>query len=309
MSVTGGLKTTPAGHAASRPQWMRANAEQWFAMLGRAPRGKAAATPAWRAPFRLMVGAVAAIAAILMTMAYVDAWAISAVQRLPEWLTGAFDEVTDFGNSGWFLVPIGLLLAVIAALASPLLPRMSRLVLAAVSVRLAFLFLAIAAPGLVFTIVKRLIGRARPLVEGGLDPFLYRPLGWNVEYASLPSGHAVNACAAAFAIGGLWPRARAVMWAYALVIAVSRVVLTAHHPSDVVAGAIAGVVGALLVRDWFAARRLGFVLGADGARAAAAWPVVPAHQKCCPAGHRPIRSSRHCEDADGIAAGHARRKP
>ena len=48
-------------------------------------------------------------------------------------------------------------------------------------------------------------------------------------------------------------------------IAVSRVVLTAHHPSDVLAGAVFGAVGALLVRDWFAARRLAFVLGPDGA--------------------------------------------
>ena len=67
---------------------------------------------------------------------------------------------------------------------------MSQRVLAAIAVRLGFLFLAIGLPGLVVTIVKRLIGRARPLVEGSADPFIYRPLGWSVEYASLPSGHA-----------------------------------------------------------------------------------------------------------------------
>jgi undecaprenyl-diphosphatase len=54
------------------------------------------------------------------------------------------------------------------------------------------------------------------------------------------------------------------MWTYAVVIAVSRVVLTAHFPSDVMVGAIVGVVGALLVRDWYAARGLAFVLGRDG---------------------------------------------
>jgi len=41
-------------------------------------------------------------------------------------------------------------------------------------------------------------------------------------------------------------------------------VLTAHFPSDVLAGAVVGVVGALLVHDWFAARALAFVIGADG---------------------------------------------
>jgi undecaprenyl-diphosphatase len=54
------------------------------------------------------------------------------------------------------------------------------------------------------------------------------------------------------------------MWTYAVAIAVSRVVLTAHFPSDVMAGAVVGVVGVLLVRDWFATRGLAFVLGTDG---------------------------------------------
>ena len=54
------------------------------------------------------------------------------------------------------------------------------------------------------------------------------------------------------------------MWIYALLIAVSRVVITAHHPSDVLAGAIVGALGALLVRNWLAARRLGFTVGSDG---------------------------------------------
>jgi len=42
-------------------------------------------------------------------------------------------------------------------------------------------------------------------------------------------------------------------------------VLTAHFPSDVIAGAVAGTVGVLLVRDWFAARGLAFMITPDGA--------------------------------------------
>jgi membrane-associated phospholipid phosphatase len=41
-------------------------------------------------------------------------------------------------------------------------------------------------------------------------------------------------------------------------------VLTAHFPSDVMVGALVGAVGALLVRDWYAARGLAFVLERDG---------------------------------------------
>jgi undecaprenyl-diphosphatase len=41
-------------------------------------------------------------------------------------------------------------------------------------------------------------------------------------------------------------------------------VILAHHPSDVVGGATVGLVGALAVRYWFAARDLGFVIEAGG---------------------------------------------
>ena len=49
------------------------------------------------------------------------------------------------------------------------------------------------------------------------------------------------------AIGAIFPQARALMWIYAVLIAFSRVILTAHHPSDVIAGAIVGAGGAYLV--------------------------------------------------------------
>jgi membrane-associated phospholipid phosphatase len=207
---------------------------------------------------------VGAIAAIVLTVFFVDAWSVAAVQRLSPGLIAFFDDITDYGRSNWFLVPIGLMLVLVAAASAASLPAMSLRVLAAIAVRLGFLFSAILLPGLIFTVLKRLIGRARPLVGGSVDPFLYRPFGWEVEYASLPSGHAVNAFAAATALGLLWPKMRPVLWAYAVVIAVSRVVLTAHYPSDVLAGAIIGITGVLLIRNWFAARRLAFVPDAHG---------------------------------------------
>jgi undecaprenyl-diphosphatase len=40
--------------------------------------------------------------------------------------------------------------------------------------------------------------------------------------------------------------------------------MLAHHPSDVVGGAVVGLAGALAVRYWFAARELGFGIQADG---------------------------------------------
>lgn len=262
MNASGRLRQVSADRVVARLQWARLNATRYFALFRRKPRP--APIGLWRAPLRLCIGIIVVIAVTGWTMIAIDAPAIASAQRLPEWLIEAFDRVTDSGKSVWFLVPIALALAALALSASPALPRMSQRVLAAIAVRLGFLFVAIGLPGLVFTIAKRLVGRARPLVGGGLDPFSYRPLSWNVEYASLPSGHAVDAFAIAMAIGLLWPRMRPLLWTYAVLIAVSRVVLTAHYPSDVMAGAVVGVIGVLLVRDWFATRGLAFAAGGDG---------------------------------------------
>ena len=262
MSVGSPIKQVSVNGAAARLNWLRANLAWSFALFARAR--ESAATPTWRAPPRLAIAAAVGVAIIAATMALLDAPAVTAAQRAPEWLIVTFEYITVFGKSVWFLLPIVLALALIACLSTPLLARMARGVVAELAVRLGFLFFAIGLPGLVFTIAKRLVGRARPFVEGTAGPLIYRPLGWNVEYSSLPSGHAVDAFAAAMAIGTLWPRARPVMWTYAVIIAVSRVVLTAHFPSDVMVGGLVGVLGALLVRDWYAARRLAFVLGADG---------------------------------------------
>jgi undecaprenyl-diphosphatase len=262
MSASGKTKPVAAEGSAPWSQWAYGNVVRYFTLLDRRPR-RCVRSP-WLAPHHLAIGAAAVFAVLALTMASIDSRAIVAVRHLPDWLISAFDEVTDFGKSVRFLVPIGLALAAVAVLASPALSLMSQRVLAAIAVRLGYLFLAVALPGLLVTVIKRLIGRARPLVEGAADPFLYRPLGWAVEYASFPSGHAVDACAIAAAVGALWPRMRLLMWTYAGMIALSRVVLTAHFPSDVVAGAVVGAVGALLVREWFASRGLAFIHGADG---------------------------------------------
>jgi membrane-associated phospholipid phosphatase len=214
--------------------------------------------PTWR---RYAGVSIVAVLAILATMVFFDAAAMEWQKRLaPSWVA-LFEEITDYGRSGWFLLPIGVVMLALAAISSPALGRVANLVLASLIVRLGYVFVAIALPGIVITIGKRLIGRVRP---SDLGPFAYEPLSWRATYASLPSGHATAVFSALVAIGTLWPRARPVLWVYALVIALSRIIVSAHYPSDVLAGALCGVLGALLVRDWFAARRLGFFVGRDG---------------------------------------------
>ncbi|MGH6726723.1 MAG: phosphatase PAP2 family protein [Pseudolabrys sp.] len=214
------------------------------------------------APRQLAIAAGLGVAIFLLTMFTVDGASIRAVGHLPRWIVWCFDQITGFGKSGWFLWPLGVLFLTLAAL--PSLPRVPQLVLAAVMVRVGFLFAAIAVPGLFVTVAKHIFGRARPGVGGSIDPTLFSPFSWPAAYAGLPSGHAATAFSALVAFGTLWPRQRTLLWVYAVLIAVSRVVVTAHYPSDVLAGAAVGVCGALIVRRWFALRGLGFSIAPDG---------------------------------------------
>jgi undecaprenyl-diphosphatase len=262
MSVANGFNRIE-GETAATLRRCAANVMTAIALLTRPARVRALRR--WPFAAREVVIAVGiGLAIILFLMVTIDAAAIRGVGYLPRWVVSAFDDITDYGKSGWFLWPLGLFFLALAAL-PPMLTGFSQRVLAVIMVRIGFLFTAIAVPSLFVTIVKRMIGRARPLVGGSLDPFLFSPFVWRVEYAGMPSGHATTAFAALVAFGTLWPRARTAWLIYALLIAASRVVVTAHYPSDVVAGAMVGIVGAVLVRHYFAQRRLGFAVDPDGA--------------------------------------------
>jgi membrane-associated phospholipid phosphatase len=214
-------------------------------------------------PRRLAFWAAIVVAVVVFGMIFIDAAATNAVPRLAHSVVGFFDWITDFGKSAWFLWPLGLLFLVLAALPQTL-SKMSRAVLAALMVRVGFLFIAIGAPGLFASIVKNMIGRARPGVGGSVNPYLFDPFHWTPAYASLPSGHATAAFAVLAAFATLFPRARTVLLIYALLILASRIVVRAHYPTDVALGALTGLIGVLLVRRWFALQRLGFSISSDG---------------------------------------------
>jgi membrane-associated phospholipid phosphatase len=260
VSATGRLgEHPPVEH--SWPSQIALNVRATLATLCRRPRRPPVA---WPDTAKLLLGAAIAVAVVITTMYLLDAWSVRQARGLPAALLTAAGRFTDLGKSGYFLWPLGILMLVPVVLYSPAMPRFWRGVLAAWSVRIGFVFTAIALPSLFDTVIKNMIGRARPFVVAGPDVWAYAPFTWHARYASFPSGHATTAFAALVAIGAIFPQARALMWIYAVLIALSRVVITAHHPSDVIGGAIVGTVGALMVRNWFAVRRLGFTVADDG---------------------------------------------
>ncbi len=171
--------------------------------------------------------------------------------------------LTDFGKDEYVLWGLAAIF-VISGLAFPLVRSGGRPALARFAIRVEYLFLAVALPVFITELIKWTVGRGRPFVSGKADAFNFVPFTGTEAYFSFPSAHAVTAFALAFAVTAIWPRVWVAAFAYALLIAVSRLVLLAHHPSDVVGGALIGIVGAMAVRYWFAARRVGFDIKDDG---------------------------------------------
>jgi membrane-associated phospholipid phosphatase len=251
------------GASGARPPWgsyVIANVVAGLATPLRAPRGAwtKRLVPAWRryAPYALPI-----VAVIAGCMAFVDAPMMRAAEALPRGVLDAFNELTDYGRGAWPLVPLFMVLLTTPVLCVPRLGLMGRGAVTAAAIRIGYMFLAIGLAGLADTIIKRLVGRVRPSDFG---PFAYEPFSWRSIYASFPSGHATNVFATLVAVGFVFPRLRPALWVYALVIGASRVIVSAHYTSDVMAGAVFGAFGAIVVRDWLAARRLGFYVGRDG---------------------------------------------
>ena len=181
--------------------------------------------------------------------------------------------LTDFGKPAYVLLFLAALLFGVAII-SARLRGTSRSLLLGFGTRLQFVFFAVLVPVLGGEVIKWVVGRGRPFVGGEANAFNFMHFAGTEAYASFPSGHAITSFALAFAVSAVWPRTRPAMIVYAVLIAISRLVLLAHHPSDVVAGALIGAIGAMFVRYWFAARRLGFAIGHDGAIVPLAGPSL-----------------------------------
>ena len=258
--------SAPAGTVDSKNYVSRFVTLAWLslAQLVRAPSHSRRAEARRRAARHILLLAAAIGLAIIILMYALDAWEIAQMPARGAPSLWWVRILTDFGKDEYVLGTLGALLIVIA-IAAPAMRGIQRSLLLGLGTRLQFIFFAVLFPVLVGEVIKWVVGRGRPFV-GGADGnvFTFSHFAGTQAYSAFPSGHSITAAALAFAVAAVWPRARAAMIVYAVVIVATRLVLLAHHPSDVVAGALLGVIGAMAVRYWFAARRLGFAIHRDG---------------------------------------------
>jgi undecaprenyl-diphosphatase len=118
-------------------------------------------------------------------------------------------------------------------------------------------------------LLKDAVHRPRPFVA---HPEIH-PL-YAVHSSSFPAGHAATAFAGATVVAFLAPRAAPVLFLVAALIGYSRVYVGDHYPTDVLAGAVIGVVVGLvaiaavrLVRGWELPKRLQLQLGGTSGEA------------------------------------------
>jgi undecaprenyl-diphosphatase len=213
-----------------------------------------------RNAFWFGLGFVVLIAALYWLDQPISAWA----QGLPDNVRAVFLWITRWGKSDWILIP-SFIAWLVAWLLSLLTRDAIRLALRELAALSGFIFVGVGLTGLVATLLKRAIGRGRPEAWTAESPLSFQSFNWTAyDYQSFPSGHSTTAFAFATVIAFLWPRAFWPAMLIAAVIAVSRVIVGEHYPTDITAGAVLGVLGVYAIRQLFMARGWLFAADAEG---------------------------------------------
>ncbi len=150
-----------------------------------------------------------------------------------------FNFITDFGESQWYLIA-GVLLFAAFRKSNPGRAYSGL-----------FLSLSVAVSGIVADIIKYFAGRARPTIYFSEHLYGFNSFHYEYEWTSFPSGHAATAFSAAIVLATLYPRWRILFLFSGALIAFSRILLTQHYISDVIAGSWLGIVSSILLYNLY----------------------------------------------------------
>lgn len=106
---------------------------------------------------------------------------------------------------------------------------------------------AVIGSGIIVQVIKHLVGRARPRMT--LPPWEHIGPSFDSDLHSFPSGHTATSFALAAVLASRFPRQAWIFYGVAGLVGVGRVVGGSHYPSDVLAGAILGLVVGWILAD------------------------------------------------------------
>jgi membrane-associated phospholipid phosphatase len=178
-------------------------------------------------------------------------------QTISPGIKSIFGQVTKLGLSGWIFIVCALVAGGALALAGRMRPRVDA-GLQLLAGRATFIFSTNAIAGLLAQLPKHLAGRARPKYLDAVGPFHFDMFALKGDFASFPSGHSVTAFASVVALAYFLPRWRWPLLALGCLVGLSRIIIGAHYPSDVLAGAAIGWTVTLFLARACAARHIVF---------------------------------------------------
>lgn len=156
------------------------------------------------------------------------------------------EEVTRFGISTWYIIASAVLYLFFRYIYKNYLN----------AARSLFVFFSLSISGIFINIIKWFAGRHRPVgfFQHGYFGFSY--FGTGYELTSFPSGHAQTAFALATALTILFPRWGIPLFVAAGAVGISRIILTSHYLSDVIAGAGIGILLTIAVKYFFDLKKI-----------------------------------------------------
>lgn len=119
-----------------------------------------------------------------------------------------------------------------------------------------YIFFAIICAGIPVTIMKYLVGRARPPLLEQLGPDYFAPLTGSYLYLSFPSGHAMMAGILVVFSFKFLPRLRLMIIPLCCLLTFSRVIVAAHYPTDILAGFTIGAIVSLWLYNFLLLRKI-----------------------------------------------------
>jgi membrane-associated phospholipid phosphatase len=180
-----------------------------------------------------------------------------------------FRLVTEIGDSTWS-IGAGLLLTLLFSAISRWSGGQKRAIARRLTGMAGFFLVSVLFSGISVSLIKNMIGRARPNTFDPARVFEFSPFSFDAAWASFPSGHSTTAMTVAVALALLWPRLTPFWLLLGVFGALSRVILGVHWPSDAIAGSAYGAICTLWVAQGFANR--GWVF--TGPARCFSWPLM-----------------------------------
>ena len=125
----------------------------------------------------LELAAIAA-SAVLASFLLIDPIILAAVRDLDSGSYTIFRTLTHVGRSNWILIPTGLGILVLYWLRTSEAGSRRRVLQGYATQVLVFIFATIAVSGLAASLVKNVIGRARPKLFDTFGPIEFQPMSW-----------------------------------------------------------------------------------------------------------------------------------